>query len=213
MAKATNRDDLLQVQNRDIKSEVDRIVTLAEQLLGSGACVQDHRVLCNALSSRFAPLQFSVICPSEHLTRVDDLIICPDISSSTGVNEVYNERCLVFAIQKRTTIAQMFTYILGLPDDLNPFDLPNILKTNGLLLNREQLSSIIAQYGSKTDENNEVGLCTDGLANLVPLEDSDGSIALAIAYQHDDGWHEEKRPLDSDYVWGIRRRLIVIKNT
>ncbi len=69
--------------------------------------------------------------------------------------------------------------------------------------------SAIEQLVERQESGEDVGLRTDGWANLFFVEDEDGSVSVLSVRRHDGRWHAHVRQLDNGHRWRAGYRLLL----
>jgi hypothetical protein len=98
----------------------------------------------------------------------------------------------VFELEERATFLDVFKS-LGIKD----------VKKH--TLTEAQIDTLL----EKANDGEDVGLRTDGWANLIPTKNADGSVSVAHAYWRGSGWHRDRYSLGSGRVWHREYRLVV----
>lgn len=118
----------------------------------------------------------------------------------------------VYGLAKRLTLAQMFCAQVKLAPDA-PIDvIEKLLKERKHALSPERLEEILdkqAKFFLKQKGGEDFGLRDDGWANLILVENADGTVSVVYAYWYDSRWNRYRISLDYENVWRREDRLVV----
>ena len=107
--------------------------------------------------------------------------------------------------QKGVTFRDMVAAVLQVSLDTALGVLAKVLKKQGHTFTLPAVENLV----ERQEAGEDVGLCTDGRANLFPVEDSDGCVSVLYTVSVGDGWRGRVYRLDDGAGWSAKNRLLL----
>lgn len=117
-----------------------------------------------------------------------------------------------YGLGKRLTIAQMLRALMKLADDAPLNVIEKLAKERKHTLTPEQYEEVLekqAKFFRKEKGGEDFGLRGDGWANLILVQDTDGSVSVADAFWVGSRWGRGRSSLGLGLVWPRESRLVV----